>query len=361
MIKQYLPLITIFLCSVFLNADNGAGKGAGVYVVDVTRQPYSEKIEALGTLQANEQVALSASVTERVTALYFDDNQRVKKGDLLVELDARAEFAELAEEESRLAEASRQLKRLEPLAARGAASKSVLDESRLEVETAEARILAIRARIELRRIRAPFDGVLGLRNISVGSLVKNDSLITTIDDDAVMKLDFTVPSLHLPLLKKGLRIRAGSRAFGEREFIGVISAIDSRIDTISRAVTVRALIGNEMHILKPGLLMEVEMEVKARESIVLPEQCVISDGDQSRVLVIQQEGALTTVKYRKIIIGKRRKGYTEVLSGLREGEQVVSHGLMRAKPGKPVRIIGVQKRGDTLEDLLGSPEGEGRR
>ncbi|MFT7823842.1 MAG: efflux RND transporter periplasmic adaptor subunit [Sulfurimonas sp.] len=153
-------------------------------------------------------------------------------------------------------------------------------------------------------------------------------------------------------------MRAGSRAFGDREFEGVISAIDSRIDTISRAVTVRALIGNDTRILKPGLLMEIEMEVSARKSIVLPEQCVISDGDQSRVLVIQREGALTTVKYRKITIGERRKGYVEVLSGLREGEQVVSHGLMRAKPGKPVHIVGVQKRGDSLDDLLQNPQGE---
>ncbi|MFT7823843.1 MAG: efflux RND transporter periplasmic adaptor subunit [Sulfurimonas sp.] len=214
MIKLYLPVIAVFLCTVFLNADNGAGKGAEVYVVDVALQPYSDRIEALGTLQANEQVALSASVTERVTALYFDDNQRVKKGDLLVELDAREEFAELAEEESRLAEASRQLKRLEPLSARGAASQSALDESRLEVETAQARIRAIRARIELRRIRAPFDGVLGLRNISVGSLVKNDSLIATIDDDTVMKLDFTVPSLHLPLLQKGFVSGPGAGHLG---------------------------------------------------------------------------------------------------------------------------------------------------
>jgi len=349
---RYLQFFLVLLSATILNAADVKSKGTGVYVVNVSRESYSDKIQALGTLQANEQVTLSASVTEIIDEIHFEDNQRVKKDTLLVKLDTREEQAQLAEEEATLKEAQEQLKRLEPLVKRGATSKSAIDERRMEVDTAKARIGAIKARIGLRHIRAPFDGIVGLRNISVGSLVQTSSVITTIDDDSVMKLDFTIPSLYLTSIKKGLKIKATSKAFNDKEFEGTISAISSRIDPISRSVTVRALIKNESRILKPGLLMHVEIDTNTREKIVIPEQCIISSNTQNSVFVVYKKDSITTTKKRNITIGSRKKGYVEVLSGLKEGEQIVSHGLVKVKPGKPIYIQGIQKKGQTLESLL---------
>lgn len=347
MIKIYMRVFIILLISTLLSA-----KAVGVYVVDVKNEFYSDKIEALGTLKANEQVTLSSSITEIVSDIYFEDNQRVKKGDLLVKLDTREELAELAEEEATLKEALQQLKRLEPLAKHGATSKSTLDESRMEVDAAKARAKAIKARIELRHIRAPYDGIVGLRDISVGSLVQTSSTITTIDDDSVMKLDFTLPSIYLNSISKGLEVTATSKVFNDKKFKGTISAISSRIDPISRSVTVRALIKNDLRILKPGLLMNVEIDSNKRKKIVIPEICVVSTNTQNSVLVVHKDENVTTAQKRDITIGKRKKGYVEVTSGLKEGEQIISHGLVKVKSNSPIKIQGVQTKDDTLESLL---------
>lgn len=323
-----------------------------VFVTEVRQAPFSDRIEALGTLQSNESVELAATVTETVSAVHFDDNRRVAKGALLVELDSREEQAELAEVNATLLEATRRMRRFEPLASRGATSQQTLDEARLDVQVARARLQAIEARIAQRAITAPFTGVLGLRNVSVGALVTAASVITTIDDDSVMKLDFAVPSLHLGAFRPGLAIEATSRAFPGETFRGVVSGIDSRIDPVTRAVTIRARIANGARRLKPGLLMHVIVAVASRQSLVIPEQCIIADGDKSFVLVVVEGGGITTVERRRIAPGVRRGGDVEVLQGLRAGERVVAHGLMKARPGSPVTVAGVQQPGETLDDLL---------
>ncbi len=322
-----------------------------VYAAQVQEVPFFDTIEALGTLQANEQVSLAATVTEVVTAVDFEDNQRVKKGDLLVQMDVAEERAELAEEEARLESAKRQLKRLEPLASKGATSATALDESRVAVETAKARIQAINARIALRRITAPFDGVVGLRHVSVGALVKSDSIITTIDDDSVMKLDFTLPSIYLEFLKPGIKISATSRAFESRRFEGVVSAIGSRIDPVTRAITVRARIANPKRLLKPGLLMHVVMPMNPRKSLLIPESCLLSRGAITYVFLIINHEGKHVIQKRDIVVGTRRNGYVEVQQGLQAGDTIVSQGLIKLKAGDAVTIMAIEKPGDTLKSL----------
>jgi len=157
-----------------------------VIVAKARAEDFVDRVEALGTLRANETIALTATVTETVIAVNFEDNQRVAKGDVLIEMRGGQEKAELAGEQATLAEAKKQMDRLTPLVATGAASQSQLDERKREYQTANARLDAIRSRIGDRVITAPFDGVLGMRNISVGALVQPGTVITTLDDDSVM-------------------------------------------------------------------------------------------------------------------------------------------------------------------------------
>ena len=208
------------------------------------RASLSETVEALGTLRANESVNLTSTVTELVTAVNFDDGQRVKKGDVLIAMDTSEERAELAEQRSFLDEAQRQVDRLAPLVKRGAASESTIDTKRREAQGARARIKAIESRIAKRIIKAPFNGVVGLRNISVGALAQPGAELTTIDDDAVMKLDFAVPSVFVATLKPGLSIEAESAAYPGRVFKGTVSSVSSRIDPVTRSIVARALIDN---------------------------------------------------------------------------------------------------------------------
>jgi len=324
-----------------------------VIVSTVQERMISDEVEALGTLKANESVDLTSTVTELVTKVMFDDGQRVKKGDILVEMDAAEEVAELSEQKSFLAEAQRQVDRLEPLVKKGAASASVLDERRREALGAKARIEAIMSRIEKRVVRAPYDGVLGLRNISVGALAQPGTMITTIDDDSVMKLDFSVPEVFLSTLKTGVEIEAVTKAYPDQVFKGKIGSVDSRIDPVTRSIQARALIDNPDGKLKPGLLMQVELKKNPRATLVVPEEALIPEGSKIFVLVTQKTDEGVTAKRTEIQVGTRLKGVAEVISGLNEGDQVITHGTLRVRPGSILEITAVEDNDETLYELMG--------
>lgn len=323
-----------------------------VVVSTVSYKQFTDKVEALGTLKANESVDLTATVTEHVTKILFEDGQRVKKGDVLVEMDSSEEQAELQEQKSFLAEAERQVNRLEPLVKKGAASASNLDTLRRESLAAEARIEAIQSRIDKRIIRAPYDGVLGLRNISVGALAQPGTVITTIDDDSVMKLDFSVPEVFISTLKPGIEIQARTKAFPNEVFAGHISSVDSRIDPVTRSIVARALIENPEGHLKPGLLMTVNVAKDPRKALVLSEEALIPQGANNFVLVIDKQGDKVTSVRRQVELGSRQFGIVEVISGVSAGEQVVTHGTLRVRPGAELEITAVEDEDTPLNKML---------
>ena len=323
-----------------------------VFVTDVQKQEFSDEIEALGTLQANENVDLTSSVTERITKINFESGQRVKQGDVLVEMDYAEEEALLAEEQSVLAEAERQVDRFKPLIDRGATSQSTMDAAELEAQTARSRIAAIESQINERRIIAPFDGKLGLRNVSVGVMAQPGTLITTIDDDTVMKLDFSVPEIYLPAIQEGGKIEASAKAYPDEVFEGTVQSVNSRVDPVTRAVSVRALLDNHDQRLKPGMLMRVRLYKDTRQAIIIPEEALVPKGDKNYVFTLAQEGDDTIANLVPIDMGARRKGGVEVLGGVQVGDQVVTHGTMRIQDGATVKVTAKDNGNPSLEDML---------
>ncbi|MEW8505853.1 MAG: efflux RND transporter periplasmic adaptor subunit [Candidatus Thiodiazotropha sp.] len=321
-----------------------------VIIAEVTEEEFIERIEALGTLKANESVELTVNVTETVTAIHFDDGERVESGQVLVEMTNREEHALLQEARATLNEAKRQFNRVSRLESKGIEAQSLLDQRRREVDTARARLAAIESRLADRLITAPFSGVIGLRNISVGALVETGDTITTLDDDATMKLEFAVPSVYLAALQQGLSIRARSRAYRDRIFEGNVKVVDSRVDPVNRSVLVRALIANPQRLLKPGMLMTVELLHNPRRALVIPESALMPRGSDQFVFVV--EGKDNRVVKRKIAIGSRRPGEVEVVSGLQMGERVITHGTDKAKANGKVRIKGVQNNEVAIDALL---------
>lgn len=323
-----------------------------VIVSGVINTPFEDRIEALGTLRANESVALTAAVTETVSALHFDDGDRVEAGQVLVEMTSAEEHAQLTEARALVSEAERQYRRVQSLANQGTASRSLLDERSREWETARARLVAIESRLSDRLIKAPFAGVVGLRNISVGALVEPGDLITTLDDDSLMKLDLAVPSVYLPSLAPGLPVVATTRAYGERAFSGELHSIDSRVDPVTRSVQVRVLLPNAERLLKPGLLMQVTLRKDPRRTLVIPEAALMPAGRDQFVLVAVPDGEGHRVERRPLQIGSRRPGQVEVLQGLVEGELVVTHGTLRVRPGQAVTVRAVDDGTQPLAELI---------
>lgn len=339
-------------CSPVSAADGAAPPPAPVIVSAARSVPFADRIEALGTLHANESVALTASVTEKINALHFDDGDRVAEGKVLVEMTSEEEHAQLKESQALVQEASRQYRRVQSLAVQGTAAKSLLDERAREWETARARLVAIESRLADRLIKAPFAGVVGLRNISVGALVEPGDLITTLDDDSVMKLDLSVPSVYLSTLRAGLPVTATTSAYGDRQFSGEVHSVDSRVDPVTRAVQVRVLLPNGEQLLKPGMLMQVSLSKDSRQAIVIPEAALMPVGREQYVLVATAQGDGHKAERRKIEIGSRRPGEVEVLSGLAEGELVVTHGTIRVRPGQSIKVKAIDDGSRSLADML---------
>lgn len=325
-----------------------------VIVAEAQLKSLVDRVEALGTLRANESVSLTASVTETVTGIYFDDGQRVKADAILVEMTSTEEHAQLEESQATVDEAKRQFKRVQSLATQGTASRSLLDERRRDWETARARLAAIESRLADRLVKAPFSGVVGLRNLSLGALVRPGDLITTLDDDRVMKLEFSVPSIFLETLRSELPITAKARAYGDREFVGRVVSIDSRVDPVTRSVLVRAALPNDDRALKPGLLMRVELLKNPREALMIPETALTPLGKQQYVLVVNEADDLK-VERREVKIGARQPGEVEVVAGLKLGEKVITHGVQIARPGRKVTIQAVDDGSHNLRAILQKP------
>jgi membrane fusion protein (multidrug efflux system) len=326
-------------------------------VVDVIVQAVDERqlqttIEALGTLRANESIRVTSNVTNTVTRINFEDGQRVKSGDVLVEMMNAEERALVEEARINSLEAKQQLERVRTLVTSNAASKSMLDQKVREYESAKAREAALDAKLKELRLVAPFDGMVGLRNISVGALVSPGDLITTLNDDHRMKLDFTVPAIFLRSLRVGLPVRAVSHALGNKEFAGELFSIDNQIDPVTRAISVRAILPNEQRELRQGMLMTVELFSDQRDALVVPESALVPLGSNNYVFLIQHTDAATKVERREIKIGQRLQGFVEVLTGVERGDKVVIHGLQKVRDGQPVKVIAEKSAGDSLSDLL---------
>ncbi len=308
----------------------GPGKPVEVAVAPVQRKAWTDVIEALGTAKANESLALTAKVTETVDRVNFTDGQHVEAGMVLVELSGRAEVANLEEARVTLREAEQQYARQKGLAEAGTIPRSQLDTLKATRDAAAARMQSIRARLGDRVITAPFDGVLGFRKVSAGTLVTPGTEITTLDDISVIKLDFTVPEVYLSSLAPGLAVSARSAAWPDKRFDGTITTIDSRVDPVTRAIIVRAALPNPEALLRPGMLLSVEVASAPRETLVLPEIAIGSIGAQQFVYRVEADGSARQVRIR---LGGRRAGEVEVLEGLEEGQSVVTDGLVKMRDG----------------------------
>jgi membrane fusion protein (multidrug efflux system) len=304
-----------------------------VTVGHAQRDSIFDVVEALGTAQANESVTLTAKVTDTVRRVNFEDGDYVEAGTVLIELTNQEEEALLAEARANLDDAESQLRRLEDLSGRGLTSASELDVARSRAGASRARLNSIVARLRDRLIQAPFSGLLGFRQVSPGTLLSPNTPITSIDDISLIKLDFTIPETFIGAMTPGAKIVAKSVSFPDREFEGTVRTVGSRVDPVTRAITVRAHIDNEDKALRPGMLLTVEVVTAERSALVVPEGSVFQV--QNRAYVYRVDG--DTVHQQQIEVGGRRFGVVEVLGGLSDGDLIVIEGIIKLREGARVR------------------------
>ena len=288
-----------------------------------------DEVEALGTTRAREAVEITPRISSVITAIRFREGQSVEAGQVLVELDNAEERAALAEAEARVIDSRAQFRRASELLDTATVSESQVQQLEATMNADEARLRAAEARFEQTLVRAPFAGKIGLRQVSPGSLVSPGDVITTLDDLSRVRLDFTVPETFLGVLDTGLEISARSVAFEGRAFDGTVTTVDTRVDPVTRAITIRAELPNDHGLLKPGMFLTVKLAGQSRARVVIPEGALVPEGDRQEVYLVRDDRAWRT----RVVIGRRLRGEVVVLEGLRAGDTVVVEGTQKVADG----------------------------
>lgn len=315
---------------------NARGADRPVQVTTQVVQPraFSDNLHALGTVHAREAITVTAKVSETVQQVHFDSGDTVTRGAPLVTLSGQQQQAALSEAQAAANEATRMYKRQSDLAAQQLIARASLDTQAAMRDAANARVAQIRAQLGDRVIRAPFAGVLGIRKVSPGALVTPGTPIATLDDIARVYIDFPLPESDLAFAGVGQRVSGSSASWPGRSFDGTVSAIDSRIDAASRALTVRADFPNPDQALRPGMLVEVSVHRAQRQALLLPEIAVVQVGGKTFVWRVNAQDKVAQVD---VTIGARHDGLAEIVSGLKAGDRIVVEGTGKLRAGNSVQ------------------------
>ena len=313
-----------------------------VVIVEAIERDLVDEVEALGTTRAREAVEITPRISSVITSINFREGQAVEAGAVLVELDNAEERAALSEAEANVIDSRAQFRRARELLESRTVSESQVQQLEATMNADEARLRAAQARFEQSLVRAPFAGRVGLRQVSPGSLVSPGTTITTLDDLSSVRLDFTVPESFLGVLQAGLKIRARSVAFGDRAFDGEVATVNTRVDPVTRAVTVRADLPNDDGLLKPGMFLTVRLAGQSRLRVIIPEAALVPEGDRQHVYLVRDGRSWRT----EVVVGRRLRGEIEILEGLDAGDRIVVEGTQKVANGgrvtdaEPVAILG---------------------
>lgn len=328
-------ILAIAACSQKEPVGQARGGAPAVPVTTALVEPvqWVDTIEAVGTTRARESISLTAKITETVRKVNFQDGQHVHAGDVLVELTSGQQVAALAEAQATFKDAESLMVRNNDLVRQGTVSKQVADTARATNDSAQARVAVLRAQLADRVVTAPFSGMLGLRQVSVGALVTPGTVITTLDDIDTVKLDFSLAERFLAAVRPGLALSVTTVAYPGRNFDGAVISVDSRVDPLTRSFLVRAELPNADHALRAGMLMTVMLLQPAREVLAVPEIAVEQVGTGAFVYRVQADNKVSRVK---VELGARQEGKVEVLSGLEAGARIVVDGTVKLRDGSVI-------------------------
>jgi membrane fusion protein (multidrug efflux system) len=333
-------MVLVLLATACSSDEKGPGRDSGppatVTVVTVAPESWSDRIQAIGTAKARESVVIAAKQSERIAAVRFESGQRVAKGQVLVELDAGAVKAELAEAQANLNDLNAQVTRLQNLQSRQLVAKGQLDTVIASRNAARARAQAAQERLNDRIIRAPFAGVLGLRQVSQGQFVSAGAIMVNLDDLDYLWVDFPVPEGLLSQLKTGMALELQADAAPGQTLSAQVVGIDSRVDIATRAIMVRAGIDNAGGLVRPGMLMRISLQQDAVQALVIPELAVQQVGNRTFVFVAGADGVASS---RNVRVGSRHDGKVVVIEGLKAGEKVVLDGTSKLRDGQKLKVV----------------------
>jgi membrane fusion protein (multidrug efflux system) len=319
------------------NAAARANVAVTVETAKVALGPIQRRLSAVGSLRSNESVIVRPEIAGRIVAIPFTEGERVERGATLVMLDDTIYRAEVDQVQAALVLSQANHERAVDLLRRNAGTTKARDEALAELRANEAALHLAGARLEKAVIKAPFEGVVGLRKVSVGDFVGVGQDMVNLEQIDPLKADFRVAEIYLDAVRRGQRIELTVDAFPGESFTGEVFAIDPLIDESGRSILLRARLPNPDRILRPGLFARVTLVLNEREdAIQVPEQALVPQGaDQYVFRVVDGKAALT-----KVQVGIRREGMVEITEGLGPDDQVVTAGQLKIRDGAPVQPTG---------------------
>jgi membrane fusion protein (multidrug efflux system) len=331
------------------NAAVGASKGQAAVPVEITRVGTAsllQTITAVGTLRSDESVTLRPEVAGRITAILFEEGQRVSKGATLVRLDPAITAAELQQARANLTLAKTKYDRAVDLAGRTFISGQAKDEAKHSFDIAEAAVALAEAKLAKMELKAPFAGIIGLRVVSIGDYVKEGADLVNLEAIDPLKVDFRVPETFLTQVQVGQPIKVALDALPGESYDGKVIALNPLVDAAGRSIVIRAQVRNQNTALRPGMFARVTLITRTeKDALVLPEEAFVPQGTEQYVFRVV-DGKAARVK---VETGQRRDGKVEIVSGVGGGDVVVTAGQSRLRDGAQVRITDTQT-GKTAPD-----------
>lgn len=307
-----------------------------VEVAPARQAQVTSDIRAIGSLQSDESVKVASEVAGRIQEIAFREGEQVKQGDVLVQLDAALVKASMDETEARMDLAKANYDRAQQLQRSGSGTARALDEARAELNTSNALLDSQRVQIAKHTITAPFDGVVGLRSVSVGAYIAVGTELVNLEKIDVLKVDFKIPETQLGNVAPGQEVEVVVDALPNRTFVGKVYAIDPLVDVNGRALSVRARLPNADLVLRPGLFVRVVLKGRdTRSAVFVPESAIVPRGQERLVWVIEDGKAIE----KRVQLGRRLAGEVEVVGDITPGISVVTAGQGRLRSNVAVEVV----------------------
>jgi membrane fusion protein, multidrug efflux system len=314
-----------------------AAAAVAVSTAKVETKPMIRSVNSLGTGIANQSIQLISPTSDFITELNIREGKAVQRGEVIAKLQDVDERARVTELEGILSEQKRQLDRLKNLANTQATAQSLLDEQITRVNTTQAQLNSAKAQLAQMTITAPFAGYLGLRQVSEGAYINSGTVITTLDDLNTLRVAFSVAEHYLADIKPGMPLTVTNAAYGNISFSGQVSAIDTRLDPVTRTVTVHGTLENKDVRLRPGMLLNVKLELDNRVAMQISEKALVPQQQKQFVYLVADNNTVSQVE---VTIGQREPGWVEILTGLQEGDEVVVEGIQKLRSGITINRVG---------------------
>lgn len=329
-----LPKTGIFTKSPKATPGRGGDQQIEVRATVVHTSRLGGRLATVGTVLPNEEVEVRSEISGKIERIAFREGASVRKGEVLVKINDDELEAQLSRALAREELARQQEERQRHLFEKDLTSKEELDNAVTNLNIAKAEVQLIRAQLKKTEIKAPFDGTLGLRFVSEGSYISPTTLITTLQDNRRVKVDFAIPERYAGAVRIGDRVLLKTE-HSNAPLTATVYAIESKVDQRTRTLRMRAQRANSDGRLVPGSFASVELSFKERSTLVIPSYALVPELKGQKVFLYRDGKAVE----RRVEIGERTDQSVEVTQGLAAGDTLILSGILQLRDGMPVRIV----------------------